>query len=194
MGWRLTLLKDANNINNKRQGMETVEWRWSVCIKKMECMLCVSVRVKGRVIRKLWNKEIYLFVLKLITVKTCLPCWTKKYAEFVRLLQVSGIFLFCYFSFSGWAGVFSIVPSLPIYVATVQSVGRWNQWISFISLSGLCLPFLSFTFCFSIRSHCQNALWCPWLALVVDMLDNSDTKWQALPHNPCLLGGLDWAQ
>ena len=79
-------------------------------------------------------------ILKLITVKTCLPCWIKKYAEFVRLLQVSGIFLFCYFSFSGWAGLFSIVPSLPIYVATVQSVKRGiNELVLFLSQAFVCL-------------------------------------------------------
>ena len=34
MGWRLTLLKDANNINNKRQGMEMIHMykkKWSAC-------------------------------------------------------------------------------------------------------------------------------------------------------------------
>ena len=105
-------------------------------------------------------------------MKTCLSCWTKKYAEFVRLLQVSGIFLFFYFSFSGWVGLFLIVPSLPIYVATVQSVIRGNQWISFISLSGLCLLFLPFTFCFSIMvsEHIPSVFPSFWAWLRANLL------------------------
>ena len=34
MAWRLTLLKDANNINNKRQGREMIRMykkKWSAC-------------------------------------------------------------------------------------------------------------------------------------------------------------------
>ena len=78
--------------------------------------------------------------IKIDYCENCLPCWTKKYAEFVRLLQVSGIFLFCYFSFSGWAGLFSIVPSLPIYVATIQSVKRGiNELVLFLSQAFVCL-------------------------------------------------------